>query len=192
MDFNNEKISNSDNDMLFMPLNIKQELNPSNAFFPLILSLDGLSLSLTTNNTINNISMPDLKNSLAMPVIPYPTTVPTLENTTPIKNTEEINLEYPSEDNSDDLFSYNESRSSKELFDEAINPLDILRNFDLTPEFNEYRSSDGAKDIEDIYAKIMEKNPGVLATLKAYRIPYPLAKLIIKKIISLTLKYEQR
>ena len=192
MDFNNEKISNSDNDMLFMPLNIKQELNPSNAFFPLILSLDGLSLSLTTNNTINNISMPDLKNSLAMPVIPYPNNVPNLENTTPIKNTEEINLEYPSEDNSDDLFSYNESRSSKDLFDEAINPLDILRNFDLTPEFNEYRSSDGAKDIEDIYAKIMEKNPGVLATLKAYRIPYPLAKLIIKKIISLTLKYEQR
>ena len=103
-------------------------------------------------------------------------------------------LEYPSEVNSEDLYSYNKPRLNDNYDTNLINPLDILRNF----SFEDIQLSDGCRgdskedDVEEIFKKIEENNSVVLATMKAYRIPYPIAKLLIKNIIKLTLEYKGR
>ena len=51
---------------------------------------------------------------------------------------------------------------------------------------------DKESEVDKIFKKIEDNNSVVLATMKAYRIPYPIAKLLIKNIIKLTLEYEGR
>lgn len=194
MEYINENFinNNDDNDLSFVPLNIKQDLNPINSSFPLLMNLDSLSISIATNGSLNTLQLPNLPIGNSMPIIPYPDTVPNMETISNLNNTEETNLEYPSEINSDDLYSYNEDRFDDNYLINTINPLDILRNFDLSPEYYDYRNESDSNNIDSIFNKIEKNNPGILATMKAYRIPYPIAKLLIKKIISLTLRYEQR
>ena len=39
------------------------------------------------------------------------------------------------------------------------------------------------KKINNIFSKIENDHSGILATMKAYRIPYPIAKILIKKLL---------
>ena len=44
--------------------------------------------------------------------------------------------------------------------------------------------------IDDIFECIKTDNSAILSTLKAYRMPLPIASLIIKKIIKITLEHK--
>ena len=105
-------------------------------------------------------------------------------------NNTNIDLEYPTEQDDSFLYSYNEPKVNERYLDDSVNILDILRSFDISLDFS---SSESRKDncteaeVDEVFALIEKDNPGILATMKAYRIPYPIAKLLIKKIIKISL-----
>ena len=191
MEYNNKNSKNDDNDLCFIPLNIKQELSPINSSFPLLMNLDSLSLSLNTNSAFVTLPSPttNMQSITKAPIVPYPDDIPDMYKYNDINTSEEENLEYPDEVNSDDLYSYNEARFNEDYLTNYVNHLDILKNFDLTPDTSEYRQNVDSETIDKVFDSIEKNNPGIFATLKTYRIPYPIAKLLVKKIISLTLKY---
>lgn len=105
-------------------------------------------------------------------------------------NNSNADLEYPTEQDDNFLHSYNESKTNERYLDDSINILDILRNFDMTLDFSlsESRKNNCTEDdVNEVFSLIEKENPGILATMKAYRIPYPIAKLLIKKIIKISL-----
>ncbi|MBC5628953.1 hypothetical protein H8S20_08615 [Clostridium sp. NSJ-6] len=216
MDSNKNPKNKKDNDLTFAPMNIQDALKPANFPTPNITggpmsngtmymcfpapSINMMNPAMNTDNMTNIV-----------PSTPYPSNIPDIEKTemNNPKNTINSNttqnvpsnlpsnssqLEYPSEVNSEDLYSYNKPRLNDNYDTNLINPLDILRNF----SFEDIQLSDGCRgdskedDVEEIFKKIEENNSVVLATMKAYRIPYPIAKLLIKNIIKLTLEYKGR
>lgn len=105
-------------------------------------------------------------------------------------NYNNLDLEYPTEQDDSFLYSYNEPKVNERYLDDSVNILDILRSFDISLDFS---SSESRKnncteaEVDEVFALIEKDNPGILATMKAYRIPYPIAKLLIKKIIKISL-----
>lgn len=100
-------------------------------------------------------------------------------------------LEYPSELDDDFLYSYNDAKVNERYLENIIDPIDILRNFDLSLEFSDTESRKNKcseEDINEIFCLIEKEHAGILASMKAYRIPYPIAKLLIKKIIKISLE----
>lgn len=77
--------------------------------------------------------------------------------------------------------------------DEIINQLTpdkILRGIDLDLNENEDLervSSDN--DVNRIYLKIENNNPNILTTFSLYGIPYPIIRVLIKRLIKLSLQY---
>ena len=209
---NIEEYNNRDNDLNFIPLNIESSLAPNSTKFPLQFNVDGISVTKTLgtismdfpNLNINPTPLPLTTNPITelAPLTPYPKNIPTIDSNTSFNNTNNqfnnnVNknnigseLEYPTEQDDNFLHSYNESKVNERYLDEAINILDILRNFDMTLDFS---SSESRKnnctedDVNEVFSLIEKDNPGILATMKAYRIPYPIAKLLIKKIIKISL-----
>ena len=105
-------------------------------------------------------------------------------------NNSNINLEHPSEIDENLLYSYNEPKVNERYLDDSVNVLDILKNFDISLDFSssESRKNSCTEDeVNEVFSLIEKENPGILATMKAYRIPYPIAKLLIKKIIKISL-----
>lgn len=146
----------------------------------------------------------------SVPLTPYPKNIPTLDSNTSLNgninsttntndynnkyinpnNYNNINLEYPSEQDDNFLYSYNEPKVNERYLDDSVNILDILRNFDISVDFSssESRKNNCTEDeVNELFALIEKDNPGILATMKTYRIPYPISKLLIKKIIQLSL-----
>lgn len=218
MKSNKDDKSKIDNDLNFVPLNIENPLG-SNNNFPLNYNLEEISMTKTYGTlslsfpTLNLNPLPMPLNTTPLiesaPLTPYPKNIPTLEESTnlspnvnnsskdeittniPNTNTTSNNtfdLEYPDEDN-DFLYSYNESRLNENYLDNLVNPIDILRNFDISLDFDSDIRKDNCTtdDIDSIFSIIEKDYSGILATLKAYRIPYPIAKLLIKKIIKISL-----
>lgn len=69
-------------------------------------------------------------------------------------------------------------------------PFDILRNFDLDlDETTDLERDCYNTDIDKIYLEIEQNNPGILSTLCEYGIPCPISKVIIKRLIKLSLLY---
>ena len=67
---------------------------------------------------------------------------------------------------------------------------DALRGLDL--DLNETEDLERAhsdNDVNKIYLKIEKSHPGIFATLYSYRIPRPIVRVIIKRVIRLTLSY---
>ena len=161
-----------------------------------------------TNMSSTNIGNPYMTNSSLLnptfnsgnttgyyPAMPYPNNIPSMDtsNTIPITSPNEniLNNEFPSETSSDNLYSYNTNDSRNiSYYLPSINPLDILRNFDLSFSGDDSRDSVSNKEIDDIFECIKTDNSAILSTLKAYRIPLPIASLIIKKIIKITLEHK--
>lgn len=203
---NTQKYNNED--LNFIPLNIDSSLAPNSTKFPLLFNMDGISINKTfgtlslgfPNLNINPTPIPLNTTPLTemAPLTPYPKNIPTIDSNTPIKesnnNTTITNnnteLEYPTELDDSFLYSYNESKVNERYLDDSINTLDILRNLDISLDFS---SSDSRKynctedEVNELFALIEKDNPGILATMKVYRIPYPIAKLLIKKIIKISL-----
>lgn len=133
-----------------------------------------------------------------VPLMPYPSSIPSLElddlntlnNLTPTSGMTESSQET----DSDDLYSYNvpeHSINTTATTHDTINAVDILRNFDYSYDYNSYdnRNDISSKDVDKIFEEIEKNHPGILATMKAYRVPYPISKVLIKKIIYITTKY---
>lgn len=216
MDSNKNPKNKKDNDLTFAPMNIQDALKPANFPTPNITGgpmSNGTMYMCFPSPSINmmNPAMNTDNMTNIVPSTPYPSNIPDIEKTemNNPKNTINSNttqnvpsslpsnssqLEYPSEVNSEDLYSYNKPKLNDNYDTNFINPLDILRNF----SFEDIQLSDGCRgdskenDVEEMFKKIEENNSVVLATMKAYRIPYPIAKLLIKNIIKLTLEYKGR
>ena len=169
------------------------------------------------NLNINPTPMPLTTNPMIelAPLTPYPKNIPTIDSNESLNtknnnintnnknnniNTNNTNntttgLEYPSEIDDSFLYSYNEPKVNERYIDDSINILDILRNFDMSLDFSssESRKNNCTEDeVNKIFALIEKDNPGILATMKAYRVPYPITKLLIKKIIKISLDNYKR
>lgn len=206
--------SNKDiDDLNFIPLNIDSALTPDGSNFPLPFNFDEISLSgmyggisldfSNLNATPIPLELVGTTTSVIAPLTPYPKNIPTINddntpynpkpkqagNNTQNSNNNSTYLEYPAEANDDFLHSYNEQSPNERYLDNPVNAVDILRNFDLSLD---YISSDSRKncteeDINNIFNILKNDHSGILATMKAYRVPYPIAKLLIKKIIKISL-----
>ncbi|WP_052447366.1 hypothetical protein [Clostridium polynesiense] len=70
-------------------------------------------------------------------------------------------------------------------------PMEALRNLDL--ELEEDTCAESTRDVEDNIGRILKKiennNPAIFNTLSAYKIPYPISRLLVKRIIRLSLSY---
>lgn len=158
-----------------MPLNITTmpEMAP---LTPYPKNIPNIDLNTSLNNDNNNVKTPGINTN----------TNTNLFN----PNTNATGLEYPTELDDDFLYSYNEPKVNDRYLENSVNILDILRNFDFSLDFSssESRKNNCSEDeVNDIFSLIEKNNAGILATMKAYRIPYPIAKLLIKKIIKISL-----
>lgn len=212
--------NNNNDDLKFTPLDINPSLNIGNEKLNSITppnTLDGISINsdcnniyigfpplgltsskyspLMTNSSLLNSTLNSSNTTGYYPPMPYPNNIPSMDtsNTIPITSPNEniLNNEFPSETSSDNLYSYNTNDSRNiSYYLPSINPLDILRNFDLSFSGDDSRDSVSNKEIDDIFECIKTDNSAILSTLKAYRIPLPIASLIIKKIIKITLEHK--
>ncbi|MDR5586583.1 MULTISPECIES: hypothetical protein [Clostridium] len=85
---------------------------------------------------------------------------------------------------------HTKNHAIKEENPSELTPDKILRGFDL--DLNENEDLERAKpdnDVNRIYLRIEKNNPNILNTLLRYGIPYPMARMIIKRIITLSLQY---
>lgn len=209
----NSKKDNTENhnndDLNFIPLDIDSSLAPNSTKFPLQFDIEGISITKTLgtislgfpNLNINPTPMPLNENPIVelAPLTPYPKNIPTIDSATSLNQSNEAtninvksntSVEYQSEVDDSILYSYNEPKVNERYIDDSVNILDILRNFDISLDFSSYgsRKNNCSEDeVNKILSLIEKDNPGILATMKAYRIPYPITKLLIKKIIKISL-----
>ena len=67
---------------------------------------------------------------------------------------------------------------------------DVLRSLDLDlDETEDLERVHSDNDVNKIYSKIEKSHPGIFATLYSYRIPRPIVRVIVKRLIRLTLSY---
>ena len=160
------------------------ELAPLTPYPKNIPTLDSnTSLNVNINSTTNSN---DYNNNYTNPNNNYNNN----DNYMNSNNYNNINLEYPSEQDDNFLHSYNEAKVNERYSDDSVSILDILKNFDISVDFSstESRKNNCTEDeVDELFALIEKDNPGILATMKTYRIPYPIAKLLIKKIIQISL-----
>lgn len=70
---------------------------------------------------------------------------------------------------------------------------DILRNLDLDlDETQDLERVYSNNDVNKIYSRIERRHPGIFATLYSYKIPRPIVRVIVKRLIRLTLSYCDR
>ncbi|WP_315067859.1 hypothetical protein [uncultured Clostridium sp.] len=94
---------------------------------------------------------------------------------------------------SDDSSDYSMDRYINVANNAVPTTFDILRNLDLDlDETEDLERSNSNNDINKIYSKIEKKHPGIFATLYSYRIPRPIVRVIIKRLIKSTLLYSNK
>lgn len=200
--------SKKNDDLNFVPLNIKEPLKPGSSKFPLVMNIEGISITHSASNLFlgfPNIGQPTPLQSMdviakekekSAPLTPYPNNIPNVEpGTSGLKNTysetsPESPIPFVVDTSDEDLYSYNETRLNSDYLDNVVDHLDILKNFDLS--IDELRGKDNSCTVDEIFKDIEENNSGIIATMKAYRIPYPIAKLLIKKIIKMSIECDKR
>lgn len=105
---------------------------------------------------------------------------------------------FPSETGMPELCYYsdnqNEGISSGLNFNNIANneiptTFDALRGLDLDLNEEDLERNNSDNDVNKIYARIERRHPGIFATLYSYRIPRPIVRVIIKRLIKLTLAY---
>ena len=115
--------------------------------------------------------------------------------------TNNMNLDlFPSETGLPELCYYsNESENSMNrnsytnintAKDTIPTTFDVLRSLDLElDEKEDLERGHYDNNVNKIYSRIERGNPGIFATLYSYRIPRPIARVIVKRLIRLTLSY---
>ena len=215
----NQNIDNSDtNDLKFAPLYLDEAFTLDSSIMNEVKRLEELDKGSSTSQIedINLNFKPTLDNRMlsleSLPFIPYPSKVENLDlnpsnfnkfipfyendknNLNEYDDFFDDNLKYPNEVDDSALYSYNKPMLNPGVKLPVVNPIDILRNLDtenieISDSLN--RGFEKSNEIQNIFKKIEANDTIVLATMKAYRIPYPIAKLLIKKIIKATLEYER-
>ena len=86
----------------------------------------------------------------------------------------------------DDIINRNNSIDTS---DYAIpTTFDVLRSLDLDlDETEDIERVHSDNDVNKIYSKIEKRYPGIFASLYSYRIPRPIVRVIVKRLIRLTL-----
>lgn len=130
------------------------------------------------NNDLNFTPFNQMKSILGNPFMLPPLT----------SRNETSNEQYPDETKKDTLYSYNKpikkvptNMSSRILNSLRELDLDLDESTDLARNINE--------NIDTIYNKIELNYPRTFILLNSYNIPSPISKLIIRRIIKLSIKY---
>lgn len=134
---------------------------------------------------------------------------PNLINNPNSPQNKDLSIQYPDDTSSDILYSYNNSNvnttdtsnntpnTSTNNMNNNItnntnvkNPAELLRslNLDVDEDIDLIRCCKD-DDINKLYKEIENDCPGILSLLEAYNIPSPIAKLIIRRIIKITMRY---
>ncbi|SFD33188.1 hypothetical protein [Clostridium uliginosum] len=186
--------SNDTSDINFVPL--KSYYNSEYKLSSLTPFID-MNNSIFNNNYTHNNQFQRAFSNYEMPSsVPISTTNSNVENNSN-NNDSYLNL-FPSETSESELYSYynalnknitntntNENSSMR-----ILTPEEILRNFDLDLDENiDLERACCNNDINKIYSEIEKKHPAILSTLSAYKIPYPISRVIIKRLIKLSLNY---
>ena len=102
------------------------------------------------------------------------------------QNTNMNNL-IPNENNipniQEGLFQYNNNGNS------TYDTINALREFDLDLDEDTDLVRVNNNDIDKIFNDIEKNYPGTFALLRSYNVPYPIAKLLIRRTIKLSLTY---
>ncbi|MGG7176640.1 hypothetical protein ACQPU1_03530 [Clostridium paraputrificum] len=178
--------------------------NMSNSFFPSLNTKDN-----SQNNSTNQLNT-------------YSTIMPnnnpnnTNKNQNNISNNNSEDL-FPDESNSNTLYSYNNTNensnetqninnskpnksnnmnntsTNQNDINRSPNPIDLLRDFDLDldEDVDLVRNCCNGH-INKIYKEIEQDSPGVLSLLEAYNIPRPMGKLIIRRVIKISVNHCKR
>ncbi|ATD54577.1 hypothetical protein [Clostridium chauvoei] len=233
MNYNNNNIIELDDDLQFVPLNIKEPFSCKDSKWIPLINFDSDSINNINNNFLLGFGYPVANNGMNSGLVSIPpvsvtkpqniespknlsqTTDPTPSNNNLNNpNLGNIDLLYPSEIPADELYSYNSTGKCKanetpinipnlkssntplekreyDEDDELIH-MNILRNFDFsTDEIFDLRNSN-CSNIDKIFKEIEANHSGIIGTFKAYRIPYPISALLVKKIIKLSLEYSEK
>lgn len=92
-------------------------------------------------------------------------------------------------DNSNDSMNRNFNMAGSAI----PSTFDVLRNLDIDlDETDDLERINYNNDVDKIYSKIEQKHPGIFATFYSYRIPRPIVRVIVKRLIKLTLSYCDR
>lgn len=115
---------------------------------------------------------------------------------------EAANLESPAEENTEVLKQYNkkkeiktntknDNKSTNVTCECQIKPQEILREYDLSLEVNDdyLKRGSSVKKINEIFSYLEDSDGNILNALNAYRVPYPISKALVKKIISISVDY---
>lgn len=210
MNSKKNNVAPTSDDLQFIPLNLKEPFKSEDSSWAPCINID-----VEADNVTNNffIGLPDLKGNQGftslpainpMPVLPYPidtpkTPEPSKDTNNNISSIDEL---YPSELIKNELYSYNEDRDENSniknnynRFSNNLIHLDILRDFDLSPDYdnsNTSRDYSNNEEVDKIFKNIEANHSGLISTLKTYRLPYPISTLLIKKIIKSTLDYSKK
>ena len=134
---------------------------------------------------------------------------PNLINNPNSPQNKDLSIQYPDDTSSDILYSYNNANvnttdtsnntpnTSTNNMNNNItnntnvkNPAELLRSLNLDVDENiDLIRCCKDDDINKLYKEIENDCPGILSLLEAYNIPSPIAKLIIRRIIKITMRY---
>ena len=134
---------------------------------------------------------------------------PNLINNPNSPQSKDLSIQYPGDTSSDTLYSYNNANlnttntsnttpntSTNNINNNTTtnanvkNPAELLRslNLDVDEDIDLIRFCKD-DDINKLYKEIENDCPGILSLLEAYNIPSPIAKLIVRRIIKITMRY---
>ncbi|GFZ31902.1 hypothetical protein CSC2_24280 [Clostridium zeae] len=123
--------------------------------------------------------------------------VPFTENSTPFTN----NLYLNGFNNRSSIGdNFNKIKLSSTYWFNSLfnNSTDINRGYvpvpvqlfeDIDNDFDDRLTSD---KVNEIFSKIEENNSSIIKSLEAYKIPFPVSKMIVKKLIALSIKYSSK
>lgn len=175
-------------------INTSNMSNPNNSISTKMKNNMNNNMSNSLGNTISNTSPNTSKNNYDLWANPSANnnqnTLKSYNNSTPPKQDTSDNNpnKYPSDISSDTLYSYNSSENRFPEIQEIISMLNI-------PYYEDNSSSDrndADKKINSIYETIEKKYSEIIKTLESYKIPLPVSKLIVRKIIRISVKYSKK
>lgn len=178
------------------PTNQEIDTNPSSMGYGEQLSAKYNPNTMTgTNMQNNNVNMTQEKANKK-------NTNPNLINNPNSQQNKMVSEQFPSYNISDVLHSYNNPISPNTTNNNMINstqpapksptrnPDELLRdlNLNVDEDIDLIRCCKDS-DMTKLYKEIENDCPGILSLLEAYNIPSPIAKLIVRRIIKITMRY---
>ncbi|MGL5151144.1 MAG: hypothetical protein ACRC7N_11300 [Clostridium sp.] len=172
-------------DLNFAPINLESPFHPSeNGWMPVISLKDDMPHAEISNSS-SDIFSPNVA------INPYNLSIKDANNpfdTIPNGPSPNSNL-YPNEEPNNELYSYNKNRELYLSSIESIFIEELLSDIDYNyDEFNDDLNRACNSKLNTIFKTIQDECPAIMKTLKSYKVPYPIAKILVKKIINISLE----